>query len=97
MDEPDRRRCRSCGHTDLEPVLDLGTTALADRPANARPSSTEPEPVYPLEVGLLPRLRPGADLRDGRLPRSCSARTIPYFSSFSDYLLRALPRERRWS
>jgi SAM-dependent methyltransferase len=45
--------CRSCGHVGLEPVLDLGTTALVDTlVTKERLHSFEPK--HPLAVGLCP-------------------------------------------
>ena len=42
-------RCRSCGGADLKPVLELGTTPLADRMPSLAHADRE-EPRFPLEV-----------------------------------------------
>lgn len=77
--------CRSCGGYGLEPVLDLGVTALVDSPVPAE-RLKGPEPKYPLRVGFC---------------KACALvqviDTIPndevfhedyaYFSSFSETLL----------
>jgi SAM-dependent methyltransferase len=78
--------CRSCSHTDLEPVLDLGRTPLADRLLTEQ-QLAEPEPVYPLRVvfcsdcGLL-------QIDETVSPEVLFCDDYPYFSSFSDALLR---------
>ena len=46
--------CRSCGHDQLESVLDLGRTPLADRMPSEQ-QKDEPEPTFPLEVAFCPR------------------------------------------
>lgn len=78
--------CRSCGSSKLVEVLDLGETPLADgllREADL----ARPEPTYPLtcvvcdECGLM-------QLREIVEPDELFCRDYPYFSSFSDALLR---------
>ena len=63
--EHGRRRCRSCGATDLEP----GSLARRARRSRTRCSTAEqldePEPTYPLDLCLLPRVRARPDHRDG--------------------------------
>jgi SAM-dependent methyltransferase len=46
--------CRSCGHKGLEPVLDLGVTALVDTLVT-RDRLNGPENKYPLQVGFCPK------------------------------------------
>ncbi len=77
--------CRSCGASDLEPILSLGDTPLANALLSAK-QLRDPEPVFPLDLVLCTR---------------CSlvqiTTTVPaeqlfgeylYFSSFSDTMLR---------
>ena len=45
--------CRSCGHVGLEPVLDLGVTALVDTLV-LKENLNKHENKYPLQVGLCP-------------------------------------------
>jgi SAM-dependent methyltransferase len=77
--------CRSCGGSKLLPVLDLGTTPLADR--MLRPEQLdETEPTFPLEVVFcedctLVQILETVD------PEMLFAADYPYFSSFSNYLL----------
>jgi hypothetical protein len=78
-------RCRSCGAKDLEHILSLGTTPLA----NSLPASDAPEGgehVYPLDVVFCPTctlvqitetVQPDVLFRD-----------YLYFSSFSDTMVR---------
>jgi SAM-dependent methyltransferase len=78
-------RCRSCGAKDLEHILSLGTTPLA----NSLPASDTPEGgehVYPLDVVFCPTctlvqitetVQPDVLFRD-----------YLYFSSFSDTMVR---------
>ena len=79
-------RCRSCGSEDLREFLSLGSTPVA----NALPAPSEtgsPDPSYPLAVGFcagcalvqLTHEVPGEALFGA---------DYPYFSSFSDALLR---------
>lgn len=84
--EVDGRACRSCGHARLKDVLDLGQTPLADA-FLTKDDVEKPEPVYPLEVafctncGLLQILKTVP-------PEELFCREYPYYSSFSDELLR---------
>ena len=78
--------CRSCAGRELEPVLDLGETPLAD--GLLRESDlAAPEPRYPLTVvvcsacGLM-------QLGETVAPDELFCRDYPYFSSFSPALLR---------
>src|SRR5204862_6527171 len=45
--------CRSCGRVGLLPVLDLGSTPLADG-LITREGLGRPEPFFPLEVAFCP-------------------------------------------
>jgi SAM-dependent methyltransferase len=78
--------CRSCGHTELVPVLDLGRTPLADR-LLTKSQLAEPEPVYPLRVVFCPDC--GLLQIDETVPPTVLfCEDYPYFSSISDSLLR---------
>jgi SAM-dependent methyltransferase len=78
--------CRSCGHSELDPILDLGRTPLADRLLTAEELG-DPEPAYPLKVVFCPHC--GLMQIDETVPpRVLYCEDYPYFSSFSDYLLR---------
>lgn len=78
--------CRSCGGTRLTEVLDLGTTPLADGLLTEEDLSRV-EPTYPLtcvvcgECGLM-------QLCEIVEPDELYCGDYPYFSSFSDALLR---------
>jgi SAM-dependent methyltransferase len=79
-------RCRSCGSADLKPFLDLGSTPLAD--ALVKPSECEQtEGSFPLAVAFcgectLVQILETVD------PEVVFQRDYPYYSSFSDALLR---------
>jgi SAM-dependent methyltransferase len=78
--------CRSCGNQDLESVLDLGQTPLADRlltPEQLR----QPEPMFPLEVGFCPSCGL-MQILETVPPSVLFCEDYPYYSSFSDALLR---------
>jgi SAM-dependent methyltransferase len=77
--------CRSCGHADLESVLDLGTTALADRMLHEAQLS-EHEPTFPLEVVFCPNCSL-MQILETVDPEVLFDADYPYFSSFSNYLL----------
>jgi len=77
--------CRSCGHTDLDTVLDLGTTALADRMLYKK-QLDEPEPTFPLEVVFCPQCSL-VQIMETVDPEVLFDEDYPYFSSFSNYLL----------
>ena len=77
--------CRSCGGRDLHEVLDLGRTPIAN--ALVDPGDTGPDPAFPLAVAFC------ADCTLVQLSYALPAEAIfdqeyPYFSSFSDALLR---------
>ncbi|MFZ1058979.1 MAG: class I SAM-dependent methyltransferase [Candidatus Rokuibacteriota bacterium] len=78
-------RCRSCARSDLEVILPLGRTPLANR-LLTREQLSEPEPTYPLTLALC---------RDCALVQILETvapeilfRDYPYFTSFSDTMLR---------
>jgi SAM-dependent methyltransferase len=78
--------CRSCGSDKLQVFLDLGEMPLADRMLT--PSQlTEPEPAFPLQVAFchdcsLVQITETVD------PEILFASDYPYFSSYSDHLLK---------
>jgi SAM-dependent methyltransferase len=76
--------CRSCAHDRLIPVLDLGTTPLAN--ALVPPGRLgDPEARYPLEVALCPDCSLVQILET--VPPETLFREYVYFSSFSDTML----------
>lgn len=79
------RACRSCGHTDLEQILDLGTTALADRMLHES-QLDEHEPTFPLKVVFCPSCSL-MQILETVDPTMLFDEDYPYFSSFSNYLL----------
>lgn len=84
MNRPDTI-CRSCGHQELVSVLDLGTTALADRMLYEN-QLNEPEPAFPLEVVFCPECSL-MQIMETVDPELLFDEDYPYFSSFSTYLL----------
>ena len=78
--------CRSCGATHLEPFLDLGLTPLADRLVTQEGLAT-PEPRYPLVVAFCPACAL-VQITETVPPEVLFCEDYPYFSSFSDALLR---------
>jgi C-methyltransferase C-terminal domain/Putative zinc binding domain/Methyltransferase domain len=77
--------CRSCGTTDLEPILSLGSTPLA----NSLPASDAPEggaEVYPLDVVFCPTCTLVQITET--VPPEVLFRDYLYFSSFSDTMVR---------
>lgn len=77
--------CRSCGETNLDLILNLGTTPLADRLLR-KEQLGEPEPAFPLEVVFCPRCTL-VQIRETVAPEVLFDADYPYFSSFSNYLL----------
>jgi SAM-dependent methyltransferase len=77
--------CRSCGHGELETVLDLGTTPLADR-ILTQATMHQSEPLCPLTVavctdcGLM-------QIRETVAPEVLFGPDYPYYSSVSAALL----------
>ena len=75
------RGCRSCGEAKLEPVLDLGTTTLANR-LLTKEQLAEPEPRFPLRVVFCPACTL-VQITETVAPEILF-RDYAYFSSFSD-------------
>jgi SAM-dependent methyltransferase len=78
-------RCRSCGATELRPVIDLGRTPLANALLTAE-QVKEPEAVYPLELVFCPACTLVQITET--VPPEQLFREYFYQSSFSDTLLR---------
>ncbi|MGE5152743.1 MAG: class I SAM-dependent methyltransferase, partial [Bdellovibrio bacteriovorus] len=78
--------CRSCGHPELTQVLDLGLSPLADRLVSAD-RLAEPEPRFPLEVVFCPACSL-VQIRETVDPEILFCQDYPYYSSFSDELVR---------
>src|SRR5687767_13239085 len=77
--------CRSCSGTELQPVLSLGNTPLANALRTAE-QLDQPEATYPLEVVFCS----GCSLVQltETVPAETLFREYVYFSSFSDTMLR---------
>jgi SAM-dependent methyltransferase len=73
--------CRSCGHSGLEPVLDLGVTALVDTLVT-RERLNAPENKYPLQVGFCPRCAL-MQTCDTPPPEEVFHQEYTYYASFS--------------
>ena len=84
--ETRRVSCRSCGAKELKRFLDLGISPLADRMPSEQ-QLREPEPKYPLEVAYCPSCAL-MQLLETVPPEVLYCDKYPYFSSFSDTLLR---------
>ncbi|MBK9129697.1 MAG: class I SAM-dependent methyltransferase [Phycisphaerales bacterium] len=78
--------CRSCGAAGLQQVLDLGRTPLADRLLTAT-DLDEPEPRFPLVLVFCPSCAL-VQIDETVAPEVLFGDDYPYFSSFSDALLR---------
>jgi SAM-dependent methyltransferase len=78
--------CRSCTRQGLNPVLSLGTTPLAD--ALLAPEQLEqPELTFPLDLVFCPACSL-VQIQQTVSPEVLFCREYPYYSSFSDWLLR---------
>jgi SAM-dependent methyltransferase len=78
--------CRSCGATELERVLSLGETPLADGLVDPAVGNGS-DPRYPLDVAFCPRCSL-VQLLETVSPEVLFDENYPYFSSFSDDLLK---------
>jgi SAM-dependent methyltransferase len=79
-----RPRCRSCGHAELDPVLDLGHVPLANALLTAE-QLNEPEDRFPLELYFCPQC---ALVQIGEtVPPERLFRDYAYASSFSDTMV----------
>ncbi len=77
--------CRSCGSSDLRPVLSLGRTPLANSLLTADDLRL-PEPTYPLDVVFCPACTLVQIMET--VPPGLLFSDYLYFSSFSDTMLR---------
>jgi SAM-dependent methyltransferase len=80
-----RRRCRSCGSTDLKPIIEFGTTPLADA-LLTRDQLEEPEPMAPLTFVFCPECTL-AQILETVDPEVLFCRDYPYHSSVSKTLM----------
>jgi SAM-dependent methyltransferase len=78
--------CRSCGEKGLQLFLDLGVTPLADRLISPAQLQT-PEPTFPLQVAFCPHCAL-MQILETVPPEVLFCEDYPYYSSFSDALLR---------
>ncbi len=79
-----RTTCRACDGSHLEPILDLGSTPLANR-LLAESKLSEPEPRFPLELVLCTDCTLLQIIET--VPPEVLFRDYVYFSSFSDTML----------
>lgn len=77
--------CRSCGHDELIPVLNLGETPLADRLLKEEQLS-QPELIVPLELVFCPTCSL-VQITISVSPEILFDADYPYFSSVSEFLL----------
>jgi SAM-dependent methyltransferase len=78
-------RCRSCGSANLEPILSLGETPLADGLVDPAAGNGS-EPRFPLDVAFCTECSL-VQLMETVAPEVLFDEDYPYFSSFSDELL----------
>jgi SAM-dependent methyltransferase len=77
--------CRSCGLNDLQLVLSLGRTPLANA-LLTREQLSQPEPLYPLDLAFCPACTL-VQIMETVPPAELFSEYL-YFSSFSDTMLR---------
>ncbi len=78
--------CRSCGSTELEDILDLGETPLADR-LMTQERLNEEEPFVPLTLTFCPQCSL-VQIRETVKPEILFGEDYPYYSSVSPALLK---------
>ena len=81
-----RTTCRICDSPEIEPVLSLGTTPLADG-LRRKEQLTQPEPMFPINVAFCPRCSL-VQLLETVPPEELFCQDYPYYSSFSPSLLQ---------
>jgi SAM-dependent methyltransferase len=86
MSGPAAPRCRSCGGEDLRVFLSLGDMPLSDGLLAPQDLGTE-EPRFPLDVAFCPGCAL-AQILETVPPERLFGADYPYFSSFTDALLR---------
>ena len=77
--------CRSCSYPKLELIISLSCTPLANALLTAE-QLAEPEPIYPLELAFCPQCTLVQLIET--VPPEKLFKEYPYFSSFSDTVLR---------
>ena len=77
--------CRCCGDTSCEVILDLGRTPLANALVEPEAKGTD-DPAYPLRLVFCPTC--ALVQIDETVPPEDMFSDYPYFSSFSDTMLR---------
>jgi hypothetical protein len=78
--------CRICRSTNIQPVLSLGTTPLADA-LRRKEDLTAAEPAFPLNVAFCPNCSL-VQLLETVPPEVLFCQDYPYYSSFSPALLQ---------
>ena len=78
--------CRSCGHTDLEPILSLGRTSLADALLTEEQLRL-PELIVPLDCVFCSNCSL-VQITESVSPEILFCRDYPYYSSVSKVLLQ---------
>lgn len=86
MMENTQTTCRICQSIDIEPVLSLGRTPLADG-LRREEQLSQPEPTFPLNVAFCRRCSL-VQLLETVPPEMLFCQDYPYYSSFSPALLR---------
>jgi SAM-dependent methyltransferase len=81
-----RKTCRVCHSAEIQGVLSLGTTPLADRLRNKEQLS-QPEPLFPLDVAFCPECSL-VQILETVPPEVLFCEDYPYYSSFSPALLQ---------
>src|SRR5262249_25636004 len=78
--------CRICRSPEIQPVLSLGVTPLADG-LRRRDQLDQPEPTFPLNVAFCPKCSL-VQLVETVPPEELFCQDYPYYSSFSPALLK---------
>ena len=79
-------KCRVCNSTEIQPVLSLGTTPLADR-LRRKEQLSQAEPIFPLDVAFCPNCSL-VQILETVPPEVLFCEEYPYYSSFSPSLLQ---------
>lgn len=80
-----RKTCRVCNSTEIQPVLSLGTTPLADG-MRRQEQLSQVEPAFPLNVSFCPDCSL-VQILETVPPEVLFCQEYPYYSSFSPSLL----------
>lgn len=80
-----RKTCRVCDFPEIQPVLSLGTTPLADR-LRRKEQLAQAEPIFPLDVAFCPDCSL-VQILETVPPDVLFCDEYPYYSSFSPSLL----------